>query len=144
MRLMPGTAVVTAVLVFALGCSRPAGQTAAVREAAPRIQLNLDSLGSGTVDVLGLPADDLAQLERSTLTRDDWTALLRVAIKASSGESPDRPPVLGSYSVTAGALRFTPRFPLAPGQRYDVVFDPAQLPSATGRRPSPAPFPQVK
>ena len=37
--------------------------------------------------------------------------------------------MLGSYSVAARAVRFTPRFPLDPGREYEVTFDPSRLPS---------------
>ena len=38
--------------------------------------------------------------------------------------------MLGVTAVSDGVLRFTPRFPFDPGQRYDVGFDPSSLPSA--------------
>jgi hypothetical protein len=43
--------------------------------------------------------------------------------------------VLGTYAVADGRLRFTPRFPFDPGQRYDVVLNPARL---TGTNGAPA------
>lgn len=36
----------------------------------------------------------------------------------------DVPPLLGSYSIEAGALVFRPRFPLEPGVQYRAVFHP--------------------
>jgi hypothetical protein len=46
-------------------------------------------------------------------------------------DSADRPAVLGTYTVGDGVLRFTPRFPFDPGQRYDVRLDLSQLPSSS-------------
>jgi len=49
----------------------------------------------------------------------DWSAVL--AVYTGSG---DAPPLLGVYSVEAGALVFRPRFPFAAGVRYRAVFHP--------------------
>jgi hypothetical protein len=49
----------------------------------------------------------------------------------------DRPAVLGSYSVSDGAIHFTPRFPFDPGRRYTVVLDPARLPPSSEGRTAP-------
>lgn len=40
-----------------------------------------------------------------------------------AGGSTDLPPLLGSYSVEASVLTFTPRFPLREGTGYRLVFD---------------------
>lgn len=39
-------------------------------------------------------------------------------------------PVAGEYAVAGGTVRFTPMFPLDPGRRYEVVFDPAAVAGA--------------
>ena len=124
-----------AVLVFLPGCHRR-GPRPPVSETSPRIELNLRSSG-GTVDVVGLPADDLSRLEQGTLAREEWTALLRVAVAREAGAAIDRPAVLGTYAIADGTLRFTPRFPFDPGQRYDVVLDPSRLPATNGVPPAP-------
>jgi hypothetical protein len=133
MRRTPGTAALAAVLLVASACSPPAGRSPAPSDAAPEIRLNLEAAPSGTVDVVGLSAKDLRQLERGART-DEWTSLLRVAVAGDPAASADRPAVLGAYSVTGSVLRFTPRFPFDPGQRYEVLLDPAHLPSASGSR----------
>ena len=89
--------------------------------------------GERTIDVAGLPAVDLAHLEAAALTREAWQALLRVRVAPADPASGEIPPVLGDYAVDGGKLRFTPRFPFAAGQRYEVVFDPSSLPSARDR-----------
>jgi hypothetical protein len=121
-------AVVTAILVSLSAC---AGQTSST---PPRIELRLISADSASVDVVGLSSGDLSALSASTLTPDDWTALLRITV--SGTDSTDRPAVLGAYDIRDGVLRFVPRFPFDPGQRYDVRFDPSRLPpsSAATRR----------
>jgi hypothetical protein len=128
--------VLTAVLVFA-SCDRSSGPSPAAFDAAPRIGLDLVRAGAGTVDLVGLPDDDLSWLQRDPLTRDEWTALFRVAVASDAVASGDRQAMLGAYSVSNGAIRFAPRFPFDPGRRYLVVFDPARLPPPSGRRAEP-------
>ena len=48
-----------------------------------------------------------------------WTSVF--VVYAGAG---DIPPLLGSYSVEAGALVFRPSFPIAPGVHYRAVFHP--------------------
>ena len=50
----------------------------------------------------------------------DWSSILMVY--AADG---DTPPMLGQYAVEEGCLVFHPRFPLAPGVRYRVIFQPS-------------------
>lgn len=126
-----------AVLVFLSACHRPGGPRPPASDTAPRIELNLTGSGSGTVEAVGLPADDLSRLEQRTPTRDEWTALLRIAVASDAAAVTDRPAVLGTYEITDGALRFTPQFPFDPGQRYDVVLDPSRLPTPDGGPPAP-------
>jgi hypothetical protein len=103
----------------------------------PHIRLNLDAKGLATVEVTGLPEDDLSRLERAAPGRDEWIALLRIEVAAGEERSLDRPAVLGAYAVSNGTLRFTPQFPFDPGQRYDVVLNPAVLPPAQQREAQP-------
>jgi hypothetical protein len=117
----------SAVLVFASGCHR-ARPVADRSDTPPRIELNFARAGSATIDVVGLPDEALSQLSRRQLTAEEWTALLRVAV-AGGPAGAGRPAVLGTYATTDGILRFTPRFPFDPGQRYDVTLDMARWPS---------------
>jgi hypothetical protein len=119
-----------AVLLVASACSPSPGQPPSARDGEPRIHLNRPASGAATVDVLGLPANDLARLEPGAMTHEQWAALLRVEVAGGAGV--DRPAVLGTYTVTDGLLRFTPQFPFDPGQQYDVALDPSRLPSARG------------
>jgi len=81
-------------------------------------------LEAGAVEVRNLAARDLDALRRAQWTREDWERVLRVVTV------PDQPPVIGTYSTTQNAVRFTPRFPFDPGRSYAVTFEPSRLPSA--------------
>lgn len=131
-------AAVVLAAAFALvpACSRPSGQESGAPDGDVRIRLSAASSGALAVDVEGLPAADLARLEREPPAREAWQALLRVQVARSDGASAGLPPVLGDYAVGDGVLRFTPRYPFDPGQRYDIVFDPSLLPSARHGSPS--------
>ncbi len=108
----------------------PSAQAPDPAPGEPSIRLAASPSGQRTIDVAGLPAADLEHLERAALSRDAWQAVLRVHVAQADPTSEELPAVLGDYAVHGGALRFTPRFPFAAGQRYEVVFDPSSLPSA--------------
>ena len=133
-RLTRTAAALLAVLVLLPACHRPGGPRPPAADPAPRIELNQRS---GTVDVVGLPGDVLARLDARALTRDEWNAVLRVTVTGQALPAGERPAMLGSYAVTDGTLRFTPQFPLDPGQHYDVVFDPSRLGPANENPPAP-------
>ena len=130
-------ALLLAAAAFAPACA----QAPEAANSAARIHLNVTSEASATVDVEGLSSADLAYLEEVTLTPDEWAAILRVQVASDelSLDQDERPPVLGTTAVSAGVLRFTPRFPFDPGQPYNVVFDPSSLPSARDAGASSAP-----
>ena len=137
---MPYTARAAVVLAAALAlspaCSQPSGQEPGAPDGDVRIRLSAASSGAPAVDVEGLPAEDLAHLQREPPARDAWQALLRVQVARADGASDGLPPVLGDYAVRSGVLRFTPRYPFDPGQRYEVVLDLSLLPSARHGSPS--------
>ena len=87
--------------------------------------------GGAAVDVTGLPADAVRAFSQADRKPDDWTALFAVYVDSADGSDPARrPPVLGDYRVADGALRFTPRFPLAHGVHYRAVLHADRLPGA--------------
>ena len=110
-------AAMTSVLVIVAACS-PAGPTVS----DPAIAVTRASDGIATIDVTGLSDVILDALERSTLSPEQWAAVLRVSVDASAA------PMLGTYVVANQALRFTPRFPLDEGRDYLVQFDVGALP----------------
>ena len=96
----------------------------------PEIALDLANPKQPTVVVKGLSRGDLAALEGARLSPDAWAAAFRVSVAPGSGPSA-AVAVAGRYAVAGGTVRFTPMYPLDPGRRYEVVFDPA---SAIGAR----------
>lgn len=121
---MPAVAPAKAGLLLATAlCVALAACSAA---SAPEIALDLSNPKAHAVVVRGLSRADLRALERGSLSRDAWTALLRVSIAVDG--RPASVPVAGSYAVADGTVRFTPIVPLEPGRSYLAVFDPAAAP----------------
>jgi len=85
--------------------------------------------------VSGLSRRDTRALDRAALSREAWTAVLKVAV-AHEGKAA-AVPVSGSYTITSGTVRFTPVLPFEAGREYVVVFDPSAAPAeALGRAPA--------
>lgn len=84
----------------------------------PEIHLAED----GTVEVTGLGEATLARLRETPPTTEGWRRIFPLHVgetgPARTAPRGDRPPVLGTWSIEEGAVRFTPRFPLVPGQPY--------------------------
>jgi hypothetical protein len=114
-------AAVTASIVTAAACGRSTNSPS-----SPAITLTSAQNGRAYVEVTGLAPAALGSLATASLTNEQWSALLRVAVDDTA------PGMLGDYTVAGGALRFTPAFPFDPGRSYRVRFDPARLPGATG------------
>ena len=81
--------------------------------AAPEIRWLPDH---SAVEVTGIAP---ATLPAADAPAEQWEAMFAVRL---AGES--RPPMLGKWSVQHGCLRFTPRFPLSQGMRYEASFQP--------------------
>ena len=97
-----------APLLAAGAASLPAG--------AAGIELVDDGRSALVVEVRGLEPERLDALERTPPAR--WPDLFAVRTAEASLADPELPPLLGAYSVGDGAVRFTPRFPLAAGTTY--------------------------
>jgi hypothetical protein len=80
MRHVARAAGLTAALAFAAGCSQPSGQALEPVADEPRIRLAVSSGGQRTIDVAGLPAEDVAHLERAVPSSEMGQALLRVHV----------------------------------------------------------------
>jgi hypothetical protein len=105
------------------GKPRPRATDLTPLPSGPRVRLN--EAGGTSVDVIDLPADRLEALGRLKQTPEKWAKLLAVYVdRPPAKDRDDQPALLGSYHVEAGVLRFKPRFPLAKGTRYRVVFRP--------------------
>ena len=85
-------------------------------------------LSRTVVDVIWANPDDVRALTRPEMTQDRWRSFLTVrVVRKDSPGAGDLPPLLGTYRVADGVLRFEPRFPLEPGLPYRAEFDPARL-----------------
>jgi hypothetical protein len=102
---------------------------------ADGVRIRLSGKEGPTVDVTGLAGKDLEGL--AGLRAEQWPALFAVYVERSGGKDREQRPLLGSYRVEAGVVRFEPRFPLAPGVRYRAVFNPARLPGRAGAADKP-------
>ena len=109
-----------AILVAASAACSTAGSEA---RSEPRVAL-LE--GTDAIEVTGLSSRDLDRLRGVSWEQTDWERLLRVTVASDDGAQA----MLGTYAVTADALRFTPRFPFDPGRPYYVRLDPSRLPGA--------------
>jgi hypothetical protein len=105
----------------------------------PTIRLNpaTGKEAMATLDVVGLDAADLARLANVKWETAQWAALFAVHVAERGAKEAQNPPVLGSYQVGQGVLRFTPRFPLAPGVRFRAVFDGSQIPGRVDKSKPP-------
>ncbi len=87
------------------------------------------------VEVVGLDAPTLGQLQMTNWQTEDWEKLLPVyARQGDFLADMSVPPMLGTYRVEDGLIRFQPRFPLERGVRYRAVFHAARLPGAAHSR----------
>ena len=119
-------AAVVSMLAAVVACS-PATDPATDPATAPAVRLTTpQDGGSAYVEVTGLSGSALGALDGADLTPGQWSEVLRVAV------GPEAPPMLGSYAVIDGALRFTPIFPLDEGRQYEVRFDPGRVPGDAG------------
>src|SRR5262245_41353350 len=138
MRRIKCLVVAVSLLVTVLGMAGAPGQDPSKGAArkGPAIRLNRSgSDGPLTFEVAGLDPADLAKLANAKWDADQWTALF--AVYVDGGNTTQRPPVLGSYRLEQGAVRFEPQFPLTPGVRCKAVFNPAKLPGqADAKRPA--------
>lgn len=123
------TFCVIAIAVTAAACSR-----APSPDSSPAIRLDATNPQQAIVEVSGLSPRDLSALSKLRLTADEWSAVLRVAVKTGPGHAAaDLPAVTGRYTVE-NAVRFIPSFPLDPGREYDVSFDLSKISRVTSPR----------
>lgn len=85
------------------------------------------------VEVVGLSRAQFKRLQQANWTTPQWQRLFAVyAAPGDAAHDARLPPMLGSYKLAAGALRFVPQFPLEPGLAYRAVFYSHQLPGKSG------------
>jgi hypothetical protein len=88
------------------------------------------------VEVTGLSARVLRDVEKAALTARAWSGLLLVHPEQTEARPPGGlPPMAGAWRVVAGGIRFEPRFPFSPAVRYRAQFSPSRLPGAAPDAP---------
>lgn len=95
----------------------------------------LNDPGAPAVEVGGIPRDALEALAAAAPEASTWHPLFPVYAEQPPlpGAPPFRPPPMaGTWKVTAGKLRFEPRFPFVPGVTYRAEFWPDRLPRPLG------------
>jgi hypothetical protein len=118
------------------GRPRPRATDLKPLPSGPRVRLNGE--GATSVDVVDLAAADLEALGRLKQAPDQWEKLFAVYVdRPGAKDRAGQPALLGSYHVEAGVLRFKPRFPLAKGTRYRIVFRPERLPGRAADKGEP-------
>ena len=123
-----------AVFACALG---PAADDAA----KPQIRLEKTSVvGALAFEVSGLAKTWLAEMESFGDGDERFSNVFSVYVVAAGKGTTDAPAMLGKHSLKDGKLRFTPRFPLAPGLTYLAVLRTDQLRAASGERGVEAKF----
>jgi len=94
------------------------------------------------VEITGLSTALLKQLRQANWKTEQWQRLL--AVRAEQGDlvtDLGLPPMLGTYRVTADAVRFEPQFPIESGLMYRATLQPDQLPG--GKKPGAHPISSV-
>jgi hypothetical protein len=125
-------------LVVCLSLSLPLSLPLLAADPKPEIRLARPIPdGPAVVEVSGVSPAALAKLKTTDLTPAEWAAILRVVVaEGTAADVAARPPVAGTYSLTAEGIRFEPQFKLVPGVKYRATFDPSKLP---GGDPKAAP-----
>jgi hypothetical protein len=70
----------------------------------------------------GLSSAELKAIRDTSLSREDWQALLRVEVEGTAAL-----PVSGTYFAADTVLTFTPRFRFDRGRAYRITIDPSRL-----------------
>jgi hypothetical protein len=107
-------------------CLFLAGRSAGADAKAPQIRL---ADKGGAIEVAGLGREALKALTAFREDTDRWKEVFVVRVDRKGVTTP---PMLGTYRVVGDAARFEPRFPLARGVRYRVLFRPGKLPGGKG------------
>lgn len=109
--------------------------------AAATTPIRFVEVDGATVVEVELPDERLAELERRL--PDDWSALFAVYTEEASLAGDALPPLLGSYSLTGSAVRFTPRFDLAQGIVYVARWSDPADPAGDARARFEIPRPEL-
>ena len=97
---------------------------------APAIRLRHSEGGAARIEAVDLTREAIAALGAGKIDRLRGEKILGVYVASARG---DIPPVVGDYALDGDVLAFTPRFPLRPGVKYRVRFNPSALGSSSGK-----------
>ena len=110
----------------------------------PRISFQkVDDTPNAIFLVEGLPSTFIDALAAADLTEADWSEFFAVYVDQPGKPHNDTSPIVGSYQVLQGRLRFRPRYNVDAGVAYRAVFDAARLPAgltASGHELPASPF----
>ncbi len=113
----PAPALLTGLVAWALaGC--------AVQE-SPGIRVLTEGPGSPALEVTDLQG--LSDFAARDPDLEEWQSVLALFVVTGSEEVEDQPAVLGDYQAMGSALRFEPRYGLAPGLTYRARLDVSAL-----------------
>ena len=110
-------ALLTGLAAWALG-------GCAVQE-SPGIRVLTEGPGSPALEVNDLQG--LSDFAARDPGLEEWQSVLALFVVTGSEEVGDQPAVLGNYQATGNALRFEPRYGLAPGLTYRARLDVSAL-----------------
>ena len=107
-------------LLLAVVCGAIYGSAASVYAAEPTIEIIKDSSGQPAVlEVSGIPPSRLTSLAAIPAGDQRWEQSFALYVADEDSQSP--PAMLGTYAVEGERLRFTPRYGVRPGMKYQAV-----------------------
>ncbi len=113
------------LLLLGTGCRPSASPRDTERSDGPHVRLT-DETGTA-VEVAGIDAKELAELQARKLKTDEWTTVFAVYVERDNKVATDQIPVLGDYKIAEGLIHFEPRYPLMRGVRYQAIYHRADL-----------------
>jgi len=105
-----------------VGCSVASGDD----RAGPGVAVDLTRTPQ-IVEVRGLSRATAHRLQRLAPNDSTWLRLVAVYVDRGAEDSASTPAVIGRYGVSAGRIRFEPRFRFAAGVAYRVEVDTSAL-----------------
>ncbi|RYY34981.1 MAG: hypothetical protein EOP46_11555 [Sphingobacteriaceae bacterium] len=104
-----------ALYIFLLFCFGCAGKK-------DDIMVTVKPITSGSLQINGLPADMLYQLNRDTITERWYTLMPVFKMPADADLIDDQPEQPGTYKVAGNTILFTPDTAFVKGQQYFLRF----------------------
>jgi hypothetical protein len=114
----------------------PRSTTAASQERSAElvIRLNWDEADprAAAFEIVGLSERDLEHLAAPSFDETRWPTVFAVFVAPGGPTQEQHLPILGSYQVGDGGVRFVPQFPLEAGLSYRAVFDASLIAGRPG------------